>query len=232
MSRNPQPFPTQIFALVAILGLSVCATAAAVAQDTVTPVFQARISCISATHLEPQFASITKHFPMWVNQMTIAQLADRSSPTKHDSALISTYDEKMKACDAPYFSLVQQAFPTLASVYVSERLQEDDAWVNLVQGKINWGEFNKRLKDIYADGDAKESIEFQKMNAAVAQQQQEAQQEVQQAAQFQEQQDAQRRAAAAQMIFNAFQNYGRNATPPQTNCTTTYALGTAYTHCQ
>ena len=125
-----------------------------------------RDNCLSTARSSPQLSALNKHLPNSPNDVTLAQLADPTAPSKTALPLIAQYEELTRACDAAAFSVLNDMAPAIVAALKLERSQEQDAWVGLIQKKMKWGGFNQRLKAIYADGDAKVAAEKERLVAA------------------------------------------------------------------
>lgn len=181
-----------------------------------------RDNCLSSARSSAQLSALAKHLPNSPGDVTLAQLADPTAPSKTALPLIAQYEELTRACDAAAFSALNDKAPAIVAALKLEWSQEQDAWVELIQRKFKWGGLNQRLKAIYADGDSKVASEKERLllaeqksidaaaqaNAQAAQAQREAIALAQQRAELQAQQAAQdaymaRMAAAAEATARA-----------------------------
>jgi hypothetical protein len=123
------------------------------------------LNCITKLQADPHFAPLTRHFPLFLADVTIAQLTDKSLLSKAEAALVKDYDQQLEDCTAPIISDTARWSAELAAAYSTARADRRSAWADLVLKKITWGGFAKRWQEILSRTETQEALATQKLKA-------------------------------------------------------------------
>lgn len=104
------------------------------------------LACISAVYNNPQYSSLTAHFPFDPRKATIEQLTDRTLFDRSDIPLVSDMHSKSVVCRQQLLDTISRTTPALVPVLVESYAASDRDLLELVQRKISWGERVSRGK--------------------------------------------------------------------------------------
>jgi hypothetical protein len=128
-----------------------CTTAAQrQARQSATEIRTASLAnnaCIKAVVDKPEYASLLPHTPMLDgSQPTMAQLTDETIPSVEDAKLFAARFDEMAPCRGRYLAAVSRIRPDLAPI-MTEAVSDRAATVALVvERKITWAEYTRRLQ--------------------------------------------------------------------------------------
>jgi hypothetical protein len=207
------------FLAVLVLGalLAGCATAAQRQLQTIAANNKATLleseECVAAIYNSPELEPLRTDLPLDPENATLAQLANENFASDAEIQIIVTNYPRLQFCRQNTVNRLARTTPGWVPIFAKMFVTNDNNLVLLVQHKLRWSEFLRRLRDASAVARSELSVENQRILAGL-----EAEHEAE---------VAQRRAAlqafAASMraIGGAMQAYGeavqRNR-PVFTNC--------------
>lgn len=133
----------------------------AAAQD-----FQA---CVAAIYNQPDLAPLRRDLPPNVRTASLEQLANQNFASAEEIRLILANHPKLQACRQQLVAQVSQTMPAVAPILVNTTAAEDNYTIELVQRKLRWGEFLRRLREAIGKGDSEIAAEGRSLMAGLQQ---------------------------------------------------------------
>jgi len=199
-----------------------CATAAQQQYQAMATGNQALIaqgkSCVIEAYNGPEGAMVRSHLPIDAREITLAQLADQSLPTKQEVAAVLALHPRIQACRKAILDGLLGTMPSVVPVLAREFAGADDDTIAFVQRKLSWGERVRRARDRYLALQAELQTEERQIVAGL-ERSHEAELTRRQAAA-----DAMARWAQTQQVINAMNR------PVFTNCTGTGSMVNCISH--
>jgi hypothetical protein len=93
-------------------------------------------------------APIRAKIPMTSKLATLEQMTDNSKPTKAEKKALEAYSELRKKYDAKDIEITNQYWPYIVSVRREFHRNLEELLAELYVGKVTYGQFNKRRKEI------------------------------------------------------------------------------------
>lgn len=197
--------------------LAGCATAAQRQLQTIAANNKATLlesqECVAAIYNSPELEPLRADLPLNPESATLAQLANENFASGVEVQVIAANYPRLQACRQNTVNRLAQTTPGWVPIFAKMFVTNDNNLVLLVQHKLRWGEFLRRLRDASTVARSELSVENQRIMAGL-----EAEHETEL---------AQRRAAlqafgaSMQAIGGAMQAYGEAAQrnrPVFTNC--------------
>jgi hypothetical protein len=99
----------------------------------------------------PEYEGIrTKLYFNADNQPPLEMLADKSHPTKEQIKLLYKIRDDVQRCRKILLEGPAKTYPVILLTLVNSFAESDKLWVEAAGGKLAWGTFNQRRKDISA----------------------------------------------------------------------------------
>jgi hypothetical protein len=95
-----------------------------------------------------ELAPIRAKIPITSTLATLEQMTDSSKPTKAEKKALESYSELRKKFDAKDIEITNKYWPYIVSIRREFHRSLEDSLAELYAGKITYGQFNKRRKEI------------------------------------------------------------------------------------
>jgi hypothetical protein len=145
-----------------------CATAAqreARHNDEVTVRASAQLKvCKAAIFKEPENHILFKHMVHGA-QPTLAQLTDKAKATEEEIEAADRVQSETQECRESYLESIGSVTPSLVPMFVGEMEALDSIMLDLVERKITWGEYNKRVQVAIVDSREEVKEGYEQINA-------------------------------------------------------------------
>jgi hypothetical protein len=113
------------------------------------------LACVQRVAENPEYNGIsTKLYFGADNQPPLAMLADKSRPTKEQIKLLYQVRDDMQRCRKILLEGPAKVHPLILSTLVNSFAESDKLWAEATGGKLAWGTFNQRRKDISTQAQA------------------------------------------------------------------------------
>src|SRR5712692_3970292 len=165
------------FSAIALTLLCGCPTAAqrqfqAIKTTNQQTATQAK-ACVAVVHNSPEYAPLRVHLPSDSSAPTLQQLSDSTFATPTDVAAVYSTHPQMKECRRAILAGLAQSEPSVVPILIGSFNKGDDDRLAVVQRKLAWGEYVRRIRDRAVESksqiqDAEQHIvaELKKENAA------------------------------------------------------------------
>ena len=113
------------------------------------------LDCVQRVAENPEYEGIrTKAYFGADNQPPLEMLADKSRPTKEQIKLLYRIRDDVQRCRKILLEGPAETHPVILSTLVNSFAESDKLWVDAADGKLAWGTFNQRRKDMSAQAQA------------------------------------------------------------------------------
>jgi hypothetical protein len=113
------------------------------------------LDCVQRVAENPEYEGIrTKLYFGADNQPPVEMLADKSHPTKEQIKLLYRVRDDVQRCRKILLEGPAKTHPVILLTMVNSFAESDKLWVEAAGGKLAWGTFNQRRKDISAEAQA------------------------------------------------------------------------------
>jgi hypothetical protein len=170
---STRPIKGILSVLVIAALLSGCATAAqrqyqAIAANNGAAVAQLA-SCTSAVYNSPENAPIRRHFPARISELSLEQLADASTASDEEIRIILAVHPQLQECRRSALDRLVKSSPSFVPILIVEFNKNEDDLLSLIQRKIAWVEYTKRVRDRAAETRVALQAESQRIVAGLNQ---------------------------------------------------------------
>lgn len=218
----------RVAAMVVIAGLLLgCATAAQRQLRSMVGNDQAALqrlqACTANIYNSPDLEPLRKDLPLNPNSASLEQLANTNFVSGVEVRLIFANHPKLQACRQEFIAQISQTTPTWVPIFVKMTTTNDNYLIELLQKKLDWGDFLERLRQTTNEANAELVAENQRILAALEQS---------------HEAELARRQAATQAAADALARYGQtqqiisNMNCPVNCITMTIRPGFQNTSCQ
>jgi hypothetical protein len=112
------------------------------------------LDCAQRVAENPQYEGIkTKLYFGADNQPPLEMLADKSHPTKEQIKLLYEIRDDVQRCRKILLEGPAKTHPVILSALLNSFTESDKLWADAAGGKLAWGTFNQRRKDISAQAE-------------------------------------------------------------------------------
>jgi len=113
------------------------------------------LDCVQRVAENPEYEGIrTKAYFGADNQPPLEMLADKSHPTKEQIKLLYGIRDDVQRCRKILLDGPAETHPVILSTLVNSFAESDKLWVDAAGGKLAWGTFNQRRKEMSAQAQA------------------------------------------------------------------------------
>jgi hypothetical protein len=113
------------------------------------------LDCVQRVAENPDYSSIkTKLYFGADNQPPLEMLTDKSHPTKEQIKLLYKIRDDVQRCRKILLEGPAKMHPVILLTLVNSFAESDKLWVEAAGGKLAWGMFNQRRKDISTQAQA------------------------------------------------------------------------------
>jgi len=113
------------------------------------------LNCVQRVAENPAYDGIkTKLYFGADNQPPSEMLTDRSHPTKQQIRLLYNVRDDIQKCRKVLLEGSAKSYPLILLTLVNSFVESDKLWVEATGGKLDWGTFNQRRKDISTQAQA------------------------------------------------------------------------------
>jgi hypothetical protein len=113
------------------------------------------LDCVQRVAENPEYEGIrTKLYFGADNQPPLEMLADKSHPTKEQIKLLYRVRDDVQRCRKILLEGPAKTHPVILLTMVNSFAESDKLWAEAAGGKLAWGTFNQRRKDISAEAQA------------------------------------------------------------------------------
>lgn len=113
------------------------------------------LDCVQRVAENPQYEGIkTKLYFGADNQPPLETLADKSHPTKEQIKLLYEIRDDVQRCRKILLEGPAKTHPVILLALVNSFTESDKLWAEAAGGKLAWGSFNQRRKDLSAQAEA------------------------------------------------------------------------------
>lgn len=107
------------------------------------------LDCVQRVAENPEYDGIkTKLYFGADNQPPSEMLTDKSHPTKKQIRLLYDIRDDIQKCRKVLLEGSAKSYPLILLTLVNSFVESDKLWVEATGGKLDWGTFNQRRKDI------------------------------------------------------------------------------------
>ena len=113
------------------------------------------LDCVQRVAENPEYDSV--HAKLYFgadNQPPLEMLADRSHPTKEQIMLLYKVRDDIQRCRKILLEGSAKTHPLILLTLVNSFVESDKLWVEATGGKLAWGAFNQRRKDLSTQAQA------------------------------------------------------------------------------
>jgi hypothetical protein len=190
------------FAVAAVAALTGCTTAAqrqyqAMVTGNQTIAEQGK-ACIAAVYNAPEGAPLRAHVPLDPRDASLTQLSDPAHASQVEAAAVEHLHPRLRACQRAVLDGLNSTTPGAVPILTKESSASDDDTLLLVQGKLSWGEYTRRQRDLVVATQEALTLEGRRIVAGLEQQ---------------HEAEMERRAAASAALLNAAAAYSEMAQP-------------------
>jgi hypothetical protein len=113
------------------------------------------LDCVQRVAENPQYEGIkTKLYFGADNQAPLEMLADKSHPTKEQIKLLYEIRDDVQRCRKILLEGPAKTHPVILLALVNSFAESDKLWTEAASGKLAWGTFNQRRKEISTQAEA------------------------------------------------------------------------------
>lgn len=149
--------------------LTSCATGAQREAETMRANIGAataqRKACTDAVFASPGFDPLRSHIPVDVTQASLEQKMDTNFATDAEAKAILTEHPLVQACKTAFLNQLATTHPTIVPILAAQSAKGDDLLIGVVQKKITWGDYVRRMADLAADTRLAVNAEGQQIDA-------------------------------------------------------------------
>jgi hypothetical protein len=113
------------------------------------------LECVQRVAENPEYEGIgSKLYFGADNQPPVGMLADKSHPTKEQIKLLYKVRDDVQRCRKILLEGPAKTQPVILTTLVNSFAESDKLWAEAAGGKLAWGTFNQRRKDLSAQAEA------------------------------------------------------------------------------
>jgi hypothetical protein len=113
------------------------------------------LNCVQRVAENPEYNSIKPKLYFGAdNQPPLEMLRDKSHPTKEQIKLLYNIRDDVQRCRKILLEGPAKTHPMILLTLVNSFADSDKLWVEATGGKLDWGTFNQRRKDISTQAEA------------------------------------------------------------------------------
>ena len=113
------------------------------------------LDCVQRVAENPEYDGIKAKLYFGAdNQPPSEMLTDRSHPTKEQIRLLYEIRDDIQKCRKLLLEGSAKSYPLILLTLVNSFVESDKLWVEATSGKLDWGTFNQRRKDISTQAQA------------------------------------------------------------------------------
>jgi hypothetical protein len=110
------------------------------------PAVAAGQACLNTVYRSPDYAALLPHIPADIGAVTARQLADPAFVTPQEIAAIGATHPRLQQCREALLGALTRAEPLLVPILNTAFAKSDGDLAALVERKIAWGEYARRLR--------------------------------------------------------------------------------------